>query len=98
MLQQLLQVKQRYSFMYGVIQLLKAFIFGGLLTPMYFMAYVHTGGSVISSMLWLDGLQGIFNSFWWLLSLLTAWYSPYVWDYLTFVVRHKVDKKVKNEQ
>lgn len=72
-------------------QLGKALVLGGILTPMYFMLFLHTGGSIMSQIVGLDGLDGIFNSFWWLASLLTSWYSPVVWDGFL----NKVKKRVK---
>lgn len=77
-----------------IVELLKAFFLGGILTPMFFMAYMHVGDKLVEAFLGVKGIGGIFNSFWFLLSVLTSWYSVLIWG---TIVNRRI-KKVKNEK
>ena len=79
----------------AIASLFRASILGAILTPMLFMAYIHMGGSLAKQIVGLDGLDGIFNSFWFLLSLITAWYSPVIWDGMLKYISNKFKAKVK---
>jgi hypothetical protein len=81
-------------FSYIIMDLIKALALGGILTPMYFMMYMHTGETIISLFVGLNGFDGIFNSFWWLLSLLTAWYSPLIWEGLLTLIKSRCRRKL----
>ena len=62
-----------------ITELLKAFFLGGILTPMFFMAYMHIGGNLVESFIGIKGMGSIYNSFWFLLAILTSWYSVLIW-------------------
>jgi len=79
----------------AIASLFRASILGAILTPMLFMAYIHMGGSLAKQIVGLDGLEGIFNSFWFLLSLITAWYSPVIWDGVLRYISNKFKTKAK---
>jgi len=79
----------------AIASLFRASILGAILTPMLFMGYIHMGGSLVKQIVGLDGLEGIFNSFWFLLSLITAWYSPIIWDGVLRYISNKFKAKVK---
>jgi len=71
--------KERDRLSFVLVDLIKALIIGGLLTPMFFMLLVNSGGEIASHVVGFKTLNGVFNSFWWLLSLILSWYSPLIW-------------------
>jgi len=50
-------------------------VLGLIATPMWFMAFMHTGGTIIEKFTGLSGFHGITNSFYLLLSLILAWWT-----------------------
>jgi hypothetical protein len=86
--------KAKIHFFVLFVHLIKAVVTGGILTPMFFMFYINSGGELVKKIVGLEGMGGVFNSFWFLLSLITAWFSPLVWDF--FIARVKRGGTSKN--
>lgn len=86
---------------YGTIQgkhkivweMIKALFLGFVLTPMLFMFYLKAGDKIVDTVFYvvfsieLMGLDGMFNSFWFLLAILTSWYILPLWT--SFVAKIK---------
>jgi len=98
MLHEIYKRKKESSTHNKMASLFKSIFVGGLLTPMYFMAYVHTGGQIVGFIVGFSGMHGVFNSFWFLLSLVTAWFSPLIWDNMLLLIKIKSKNRIKNEQ
>jgi hypothetical protein len=75
---------------YLFTELFKALMIGAFFTPMMFMIFI-SNGNVIASFIFGFKIQGVFNSFWWLLSLIVAWYSPLLWGGLIKLIKRKWD-------
>ena len=69
------------------VELFMAFTIGAILTPMFFMFYIHAGGEAMERISGFKGFYGIYNSFWFLLSLLSSWYAFPIWGFLMDLVK-----------
>jgi len=70
--------------------LIKAALLAFIVTPMWFMALMHAGGSIVEHFVGITGFQGIFNSFWLLASLMLAWFTiPVVNTFVEKIKRKK---------
>jgi len=67
--------KDGLSLWASLSEAVKAAVLGLIATPMWFMAFMHTGGTVIEKFTGLSGFHGITNSFYLLLSLILAWWT-----------------------
>ena len=64
-----------------ISEIFKALFFGVLLTPMVFMFYINAGNKFLLPLLGVDGVS-MFNSFWFIASILTSWYIIPIWGWL----------------
>jgi len=75
-----IKVRNKYKI---VTELVKALLFGVLLTPMIFMLYLKFGFDLFGHILDMEGVDnGMLNSFWFLASILTSWYVLPIWDWV----------------
>jgi hypothetical protein len=81
-------------------ELLKALLFGFILTPMIFMIYLRFGNEFFAYMLGGESVvEGKLNSFWLLASILTSWYVLPIWDFvlkvIPMVLKKWIERKIK---
>jgi hypothetical protein len=81
-------VKNKVSGKFKIVgDLLKALVFGFILTPMIFMIYLRFGNELFLYLFESESVkEGKFNSFWLLASILTSWYVLPIWDFLIKVI------------
>lgn len=58
-----------------ILESIKGLFLGLVATPMWFMGLMHTGGAIVEHFVGIKGFQGVSNSFWFLMSLMLAWWS-----------------------
>jgi len=61
-------------------EVVKAGILGAVLTPMLFMFLITNGDGLASNFIGFK-VKGMMLSFWWALSLIGAWYMPFIWGW-----------------
>jgi len=58
-----------------VVESMKGLFLGLVATPMWFMALMQAGGAMVEAFVGIQGFQGVSDSFWFLLSLMLAWWT-----------------------
>lgn len=95
MLHDMIKRKDDFNILFVLSELIRAFIIGGILTPMLFMLYVHAGGRLIEFFTGFRGLDGIINSFWWLLALVSGWFAPLIWSLIIEIIIKAKDSTMR---
>ena len=91
-----IKVRNKYKI---VTELVKALLFGVLLTPMIFMLYLKFGFDLFGHILDMEGVDnGMLNSFWFLASILTSWYVLPIWDWVLKFIPLAVKRRYGNDK
>lgn len=76
-----------------IVESMKGLFLGLVATPMWFMGLMQAGGAIVEHFVGIKDFQGVSNSFWFLLSLMLAWWTIPIMTWIIEKVKSRGKEK-----